>query len=179
MRIILEGVDGIGKSTICKKLSEKFGMSIIHNRADTDNSVEYYAQLLTVPNLIQDRSYVSEEVYSMAFGRKIRLDHNDLAFIKARAASHSTVVIILYSSDPDGSWRLNNTNETKELQEHQNMINKLYWNYAKMNSDCDNVIGIDVARFSNYAERTEEITSMVSRIAKALDEEKVKADESL
>ena len=74
MRIILEGVDGIGKSTICKKLSEKFGMSIIHNRADTDNSVEYYAQLLTVPNLIQDRSYVSEEVYSMAFGRKIRLD---------------------------------------------------------------------------------------------------------
>ena len=141
MRIIIEGVDGIGKSTLCLKLSKYFESAIVHNRADTDNSYEYYVSLHEVEHLIQDRSYISEVIYSEAFNRKIRLTNEELLALDIMYSDAATIV--LYSSN-GYKFAVNNNNETVELRSKQFKISELYKDYNKAMNNTD-IISIDVA----------------------------------
>ena len=146
MRIVVEGVDGIGKSTLCKKLSEHFKSAIVHNRADTDNSYDYYTSIHEAKHLIQDRSWPSEVVYSRVFNRPIRLTEDELLTLDILYCD--TATIILYSSEP--KYVMHNDDETLELQAKQFEINELYKTYCTDNN-CTDFIMIDVAELDEEA----------------------------
>lgn len=74
MIIIVEGIDRVGKTTLCKKLSKKFNIQIFKNEkflgkyigADTEieliNEIINFVKTLNV-NVIFDRLHLSEYVY--------------------------------------------------------------------------------------------------------------------
>ena len=71
MRIILEGCDGTGKSTLAKFLAEKTGMKIVKlSQPKTDDPFQEYIELFDPEspkyvgdNIILDRCWISEMVY--------------------------------------------------------------------------------------------------------------------
>jgi nicotinamide riboside kinase len=67
-RIIVEGADQQGKSTLCKLLSEELGWKVIHYgkpNADFDFTTGYKLP----ENTISDRNFLSEIVYSKVVDR--------------------------------------------------------------------------------------------------------------
>ena len=72
MIIILEGVDGSGKTTAANALSQKYNLDIIHNGPlldlDSESLFEHYAhQILKFDNVVIDRSWSSELIYSKCY----------------------------------------------------------------------------------------------------------------
>lgn len=64
--VVLEGCDGVGKSTLAQQLARELGFTIVHSARTPDgiNLVERYQQILSRPErLALDRSFVSELVY--------------------------------------------------------------------------------------------------------------------
>ena len=66
MLIVLEGVDGVGKSTIARKLARILNARIIHCTKDTPNDYRYFHRILdaaTSENVIDDRFCYGQFVY--------------------------------------------------------------------------------------------------------------------
>lgn len=71
MRIILEGCDGTGKTTLAKFLSEKTGMKIVKlSQPKTDDPFQEHLELFDPEspkyvgdNIILDRCWISECIY--------------------------------------------------------------------------------------------------------------------
>ena len=64
MRIIIEGCDGVGKSTLALSLAKKYKCDIIHMTAWSPKVLSSYINRLKNKNIILDRSFISEVVYS-------------------------------------------------------------------------------------------------------------------
>jgi len=87
MIILFEGVDNVGKTSIANTLSKVMGIPVYKNETQktlyVENNEKYFELLLKFggnvelqlmqvlnPDIIFDRSFVSEYAYAMAFGRK-------------------------------------------------------------------------------------------------------------
>ena len=130
MNIIIEGVDGIGKSTLVNGLANALNFAVIHNKANTNNTIDYYYKLQRVPSVIQDRSFISEKIYSEIFGRHEILSNEniDLLFTTDEDTENNKY-IILYSSDSK-IYIYNNKDETDLLKDKQIEINSMYREFA-------------------------------------------------
>lgn len=80
IRVIIEGPDGSGKSTLCKELSEKTGWKIYHSRLPKDFEdikqidLEVLSLLQDSDNWIVDRvTSISDPVYREAFSLNARI----------------------------------------------------------------------------------------------------------
>ena len=75
MLIVLEGVDGVGKSTIARKLARILNARIIHCTKDTPNDYRYFHHILDAATnrLGCDRNIVNEEMRN-AFRKWARED---------------------------------------------------------------------------------------------------------
>ena len=63
---MLEGCDGVGKSTLAQELARDFGFTIVRSTRTPDgiNLAERYQRILSRPGrLALDRSFISELVY--------------------------------------------------------------------------------------------------------------------
>jgi hypothetical protein len=64
--VVLEGCDGVGKSTLAQRLASDHGFTVVHSGRTPDgvDLAERYRQILSQPGrLALDRSFVSELVY--------------------------------------------------------------------------------------------------------------------
>jgi MoxR-like ATPase len=64
--VVLEGGDGVGKSTLAQQLARDLGFTIVHSARTPDgvDLAERYQQILSrLERLVLDRSFVSELVY--------------------------------------------------------------------------------------------------------------------
>jgi predicted ATPase len=96
--IILEGCDGVGKTTCAANLAAHHGFRIQHAARSPEGTDLYakYQTVLTQPGpLVLDRSFVSELVYGpLAHGRS-RLSFAQAAGLAAAAAERDGVLIHL------------------------------------------------------------------------------------
>lgn len=76
MRVILDGCDGTGKTTIAERLANRYGCNVIRLTYAGDRSVKAYYQMMSVDNVVHDRSFISEIIYPKYFGRISRLEPN-------------------------------------------------------------------------------------------------------
>jgi thymidylate kinase len=67
-RIIIEGADQQGKSTLCALLHEKLGWNIVHYGKPKEG-FNYILDYLLPENTISDRNFLSEVVYSKVKNR--------------------------------------------------------------------------------------------------------------
>ena len=68
MRLILEGPDCAGKSTMAKELAERLGLDIIKSTYYGPKTSDAYRERLACQDVVIDRCWISELIYSKYFG---------------------------------------------------------------------------------------------------------------
>ena len=76
MRILIDGCDGTGKTSVCEKLANKFGCNIVRLTHDGDRNFKAYSEAMIPDNMVHDRTFLSEIIYPKYFNRDSRLDSN-------------------------------------------------------------------------------------------------------
>lgn len=74
MMIVLEGIDGVGKTTLANLLSKTYDAGIIHATRETPNDWAWFNELMDLAkdrNIIMDRSFWGQFVYQEPDERKL------------------------------------------------------------------------------------------------------------
>ena len=74
MMIVLEGIDGVGKTTLANLLSKTYDAGIIHATRETPNDWAWFNELMDLAkdrNIIMDRSFWGQFVYQDPEERKL------------------------------------------------------------------------------------------------------------
>lgn len=74
MMIVLEGIDGVGKTTLANLLSKSLNAGIIHATRETPNDWAWFNELMDLAkdrNIIMDRSFWGQFAYQDPEDRKL------------------------------------------------------------------------------------------------------------
>lgn len=99
-KVILEGVDGAGKTTLAKLLQEKLNYKIVQGSSfeiasqGTHYMYRFMMDLLYQENLIIDRMFLSNYVYAQLYDKKA-LSHSQLARLSKIAKEDTLTVLLL------------------------------------------------------------------------------------
>lgn len=118
MIIVVEGIDRVGKTTLCKKLQESLGFSLYkhhgdfdYSKMDNDNETDKMLQMLEVAkignaNIIFDRFHWSDFVYGMN-ERKYDIDNAVLNTkkIDKKLNELNSIIILIKPTDLEESSR--------------------------------------------------------------------------
>lgn len=69
MRIAIDGCDGCGKTTLGDRLVKRFKLDKVTMTKEGWKDIESYTQKKDLDNIVSDRSFVSEYVYSRVYNR--------------------------------------------------------------------------------------------------------------
>lgn len=133
MKIIIEGCDGSGKSTLSELLASKYGCDIIHMTRWSDKSFDSYVKKISLnDNIIFDRCFISEYVYSNVFDRITEITDEKIKLLLNLAKSLDYHIFILTCDDNQLLERLKiRNNETDSIVNNVIKINKEYIDFAK------------------------------------------------
>lgn len=98
MRVIIDGCDGVGKTSVCEKLANKLGCNIVRLTHDGDRSLYAYLDLMTCNNVVHDRSFLSEIIYPRHFSRESRIKREDINTLYRILHFHELKMFILTAS---------------------------------------------------------------------------------
>lgn len=98
MRVIIDGCDGVGKTSVCEKLANKLGCNIIRLTHDGDRSLHAYLDLMTCNNVVHDRSFLSEIIYPRHFDRESSIKKEDTNILYRILRFHDLKMFILTAS---------------------------------------------------------------------------------
>lgn len=104
MKIIIEGCDGTGKTTLAKQLAEKYELDVIHVTNRDSNCFGFYYFSIGKEDVVWDRNMIGEVIYPNIFERKGKIDAIDLKFLIDRAKSEGVIFLIL-TADHDEIYR--------------------------------------------------------------------------
>ena len=113
MRIIIEGADGVGKTTLVNKLAEQYNLGVIHCHSKDPNDLDFYYQLLRKNDVIYDRHLIGEMIYPKIFGRPQKLKDYELEYLLAKCDDLGVIIIILTAEMDDIKKRLSKKDEFK------------------------------------------------------------------
>ena len=144
MRIIIEGADGVGKTTLVNKLAERYNLGVIHCHSKDPNDLDFYYQLLRKNEVIYDRHLIGEMVYPKIFGRPQKLKEYELEYLLAKSDDLGVSIIILTAGINDIEKRLF---EKDEFECVLNNIEDINNNFLKLAGKYN----IPVINTSNYS----------------------------
>ena len=98
--VILEGIDAAGKTTLARKLRDKYNMQIINSTAKTRNDLGYHLDLLDYQNnTVFDRFHFGEIIYPNMYNREGKINLEDWDEINKRIIDNNDLMIVLTTSD--------------------------------------------------------------------------------
>ena len=106
MKIILEGVDGAGKTTLAKILANEYGLDICHCTQHDPADYDFYKNTARKENVVWDRHTIGELVYPEVFNRKPKISPEDARLILHYARQEGTKVFVLTTDLPTLEKRL-------------------------------------------------------------------------
>ena len=99
LKVIIEGGDGTGKSTLIRNLLGKLeNMNTLHLSYRDGTSYEFYNNLLDINRIIFDRHFLSEIVYAAVFGRKCNLSQEEIDALFDKCKKQNIKILILDTS---------------------------------------------------------------------------------
>ena len=107
MRILIDGCDGTGKTSVCEKLANKFGCNIVRLTHDGDRNFKAYSEAMIPDNMVHDRTFLSEIIYPKNFGRASRLMHSSITALYQLIEQYDAKVFILTADNDEIVRRLN------------------------------------------------------------------------
>ena len=132
MEIIIEGCDGVGKTTLVNKLKKHYNIDSMHITSKDPNNYKFYKQLLKKKDIIYDRHFIGEMIYPSIFNRKQKLSNHKFKKLLKYCRKHNIKIIILTTSDSIISQRLyERGNEHIKILQNIHDINLQFKNIAK------------------------------------------------
>lgn len=107
MMIVLEGIDGVGKTTLANLLSKTYNAGIVHATRETPNDWAWFNELMDVAkdrNLIMDRAFWGQFVYQDPEERKLTWEQ--LHELEHRLEQEDGKLIYVTASEEDILTRL-------------------------------------------------------------------------
>lgn len=142
MRIIIEGCDGTGKTSVAKILAEKYGCDLVHMTGDDPKDRDFYFQSIRKENVVYDRNVIGEMVYPYVFNRNPQLQHSDCIDILKGAHTLHVYVFVLTAKPETCKQRLmRRGNECKEVLDKLDYINAKFKTLAY---ECDHIGVIEI-----------------------------------
>lgn len=133
MVIILEGCDCTGKTTLAKKLCEKYKLMYNHVTSKDPNNYEYYLTTMKIDNTLWDRHLLGEMIYPTVYNRKGNLDLDLLTDLINKANENKVVILVLTEDDEEIIRRINAERPLEDNQTRKNIhfINSTFVKLAK------------------------------------------------
>lgn len=98
MRILIDGCDGTGKTSVCEKLANSLGYNITRLTHDGDRSFRTYMEIMIPDKMVHDRTFISEIIYPKYFNRNSRLNLKNICSLHDLIELYDTKVFILTAS---------------------------------------------------------------------------------
>ena len=95
MKIVLEGCDGTGKSTLANLLANKYHLDICHCTQHDPADYKFYKQTIRKENIVWDRHVVGELIYPEVFDRKPQICEEDARLVVLYGKEAGTKFFIL------------------------------------------------------------------------------------
>ena len=107
MRIMIDGPDGAGKTSVCEKLANNLGCNIVRLTNGGDRSFRAYSEAIIPDNMVHDRTFLSEIIYPKYFGRPSRLPEKYQVALYDLVDLYQAKMFILVASNKELRRRLN------------------------------------------------------------------------
>jgi len=105
MKIIVDGNDGVGKTTLAKKLQEYFNIkSYMHLSAKDPRNFNFYYHILFKEDIIFDRSFMDEIIYSKVLKRTCMLTEYEDVTLHDTVKNNKIIVIICHTNNKKYSY---------------------------------------------------------------------------
>ena len=124
--IIVEGCDGTGKTTLCKRLAERYGFDVVHVTSKDPNDFDFYRQTMRKSNVVYDRHFLGELIYPEVYGRKGNLSLYDADWFRYYAFETKTCIIVLTTGIDEIKRRLTERGELSFVFDKVESINKQF-----------------------------------------------------
>lgn len=166
MIILIEGPDGVGKTTLALKLKNLYSCEYIHSPTVSDVE-SYYKQLILKiysvkeqgGNLVIDRASISNKIYTTVFGDTTLLSN------KSREEFENNVDLIIYCLPYDREEYLNTFNQLKNNRwEKYQQMGKIYDEFEKeyeLNKSNNKVM--------RYDYRHDSVQTIIARVEKKVN----------
>lgn len=130
--IILEGIDGVGKSTICEYLSSTEGKEIHHLQYSEKNAISFLNLIRSLNNnTVLDRSFITELACGPVLRCGSKISKDEAQIILDELSKTDTTVIYLRALKKDLLKRRSNDEEDYNL-----ILNY----YESLNESYDKII---------------------------------------
>lgn len=95
MKIIIEGADGAGKSTLAKRIQKMYpDLDIVHMRGTDPMNFVYCYHTLDKTRVIWDRHFISERIYSKFYDLPYRLTRGQTATLVQKCRDQDIKIIL-------------------------------------------------------------------------------------
>ncbi len=129
MRIIIEGCDGTGKTTLVDGLAKEYNLGKIHISNKDPNDLDFYYQFLRKDDVIFDRNLIGEMIYPKIFNRPQKLKEYELDYLMAKAKELDIKIIVLTAAIDTINFRLKQ-DEFSVVRKNIKTINDQFLKYA-------------------------------------------------
>lgn len=131
MKIILEGADGTGKTTLAKILADKYGLDVCHCTQHDPADYNFYRQSVRKNNVVWDRHTIGELIYPSVFSRYQKIGTEDARLVIHYAREEGTKIFVLTEDLELIRKRLDERGtENKKIIENIKWINDQFVFYA-------------------------------------------------
>lgn len=122
MKIILEGADGTGKTTLAKILADKYGLDVCHCTQHDPADFNFYKETMRKENTVWDRHTIGELIYPIVFDRQAKVTPYEAKAIINVAKSAGVKVFVLTCDKKTLHKRL-----AERKTEHPKITRRIDW----------------------------------------------------
>lgn len=159
MKIILEGCEGTGKTTLANKFIEKYNLDYVHITNKDPNDYIFYKQTMRKEDVIFDRHLLGEMIYPKVYNRKGNLNFKKLDKLMKFANENDVFIFVLTTDINEIQRRVKERNKYKPdfIVNKLPIINKQFCDLAIRYVKYKNVILVDTTKIQfealcNYME---------------------------
>lgn len=132
MKIIIEGCDGTGKTTLAKILANEYGLDYCHCTASDPGDYDFYLNTARKDNIVWDRHTIGELIYPKVFNRSAQISPEDARLALAYAREQGAMVFVLTEKLEIIQERLKKRgNEDERIMNNLQFINDSFLFYAR------------------------------------------------